>query len=74
MTFFENNQKTETRKTLDPNKIYLYNYYTYNQIMEEKYATKIQLVKSKLYGECNIGVSAIKRKGELGTLDTWINP
>ena len=42
--------------------------------MEEKYATKNYQPKSSLYGECNVRVSVIKKKGKLVTLETCINP
>ena len=29
--------------------------------------------KSKIYGDCNTGVSVIKKKGKLGNMYTWIN-
>ena len=38
------------------------------------YATKIHQSKSAIYGECNTGLSVIKEKKKMGTLDTWINP
>ena len=74
MSFSENNKNTKKRKTLDPNKIYLYICYTYNNLTEENFSPKIHQLKSTLYGECNTGFSVIKKKGKLGNLDNWINP
>ena len=34
----------------------------------------IHQAKSVHYGECNTRVLVIKKKGKLGTMDTWINP
>ena len=61
--FFRKKNNTKTRKILDPN--------TYNQLMEEKYATKINQAKSAIYGDCNEGVSVINKwePGNFGYLD-----
>ena len=42
--------------------------------MEEKYAIKLHEPKITVYVEFNTGVSVIKKRDELGTLDTWTNP
>ena len=42
--------------------------------MEEKYVNKINQSKSALYVDYNAGMSVIKKKMKLETLDTLINP
>ena len=57
-----------------PNNIYLDICSTYNQLTEEKYVTNIHQSKSAFYGDCNLGVPVINKKGKRGTMNTWINP
>ena len=59
VTFFKNHQKTNNRKHSDTNKIYFDSFSAYNQVMDEKYATRIHQAKSAIYEECNAGVSEI---------------